>query len=233
MSRSVLQDGESQPLPLSSPPLLSSLSSGKTTHTHTHVRVSAASTLCHKQKSLRTWMVLTIIADRDVIATVSSFESHCHFFQSCNLTANHDVWLRYVHIHIRIWNLIGQSIANDNWFVPGAGVILRFRLPHDRFIIMYILYRHCVVCVCITCFSRFHSSTRPLVQSFHPRTQSQAMWTRTSLHVSVSSSHHLSRHRPNKHTNTRSDATLWLRKQKSGSPLCLVSHYFPTPYQSI
>lgn len=46
-----------------------------------------------------------------------SFEPGGHFLQSCNLTANHDVWFCYVHVHVGVGHLIGQSVTDDHRLV--------------------------------------------------------------------------------------------------------------------
>lgn len=83
------------------------------------------------------------------------------------------------------------------------------------------------MCVFLTCFSRFHSSSRPQVRSSHRHKLSLATWTRTFWHFSTSSSHRSStetKQGKKKKTHTQS--------LKEAAAVRLSSR-FPRPYQSV
>lgn len=113
---------------------------------------------------------------RDVVAAVSRFQPTRHVFQNCNLAADHSVWFGYVNIHIRVRNLIGQSISNDNRLVPvlnpNASFILFTKSPKCfRMFQMKLKYS-----ICGFVIPAFRRSIPTVISRCDPLTCTERVW---------------------------------------------------------
>lgn len=50
----------------------------------------------------------------DVVAAVRRLQPAGHLLQDGDLTADDDVWLSDVHVHVGVGHLVGQSVPNHN-----------------------------------------------------------------------------------------------------------------------